>query len=297
MRPLPAIVALMLAVASVCVPAQEGARLPDIGSSAGTVLSPADQRAYGEMMLSQLRNYDYILEDPLVDSWLRGVGNRLTAASDDQKQAFTFLMREDRQVNASATVGGSHGVKRVLVLVAATGHKAARVQGHAHAHGTQPHAQSSVDSALRGAGNRLAAASDSPKHDFTFFIMDARQVNAFATGGGYIGVNAGLVLVADTEDDVAGVLGHEIAHVTQTHVLRSVERAQRDSVPILLAMLGAIAIAQSGSSSSGDAAMAAMASAQGIAAQRQINYTRSNESEADRIGIRTMARKIGRAHV
>ncbi|HEY9541293.1 MAG TPA: M48 family metalloprotease [Luteimonas sp.] len=212
MRPLPAIVALMLAVASVCVPAQEGARLPDIGSSAGTVLSPADQRAYGEMMLSQLRNYDYILEDPLVDSWLRGVGNRLAAASDD------------------------------------------------------------------------------PKQDFTFFMMDDRQVNAFATVGGYIGVNAGLVLVADTEDEVAGVLGHEIAHVTQTHVLRSVERAQRDSVPILLAMLGAIAIAQSGSSSSGDAAMAAMASAQGIAAQRQINYTRSNESEADRIGIRTMAR-------
>src|SRR3546814_967887 len=86
MRPLPAIVALMLAVASVCVPAQEGARLPAIGSSAGTVLSPADQRASGEMMPSQLRNYDYILEDPLVDSWLRGVGNRLAAARDDPKQ-------------------------------------------------------------------------------------------------------------------------------------------------------------------------------------------------------------------
>src|SRR5690606_36590310 len=147
-----------------------------------------------------------------------------------------------------------------------------------------------VDTWLRGLGGRLAAASDDPKQDFTFFMMDDRQVNAFATVGGYIGVNAGLVLVAESEDEVAGVIGHEIAHVTQTHVLRSVERAQRDSVPILLAMLGAIAIAQSGSSSSGDAAMAAMASAQGIAAQRQINYTRSNESEADRIGIRTLAR-------
>lgn len=212
MRTLPAVAALMLAVASVCAPAQEGTRLPDIGSSAGTVLSPADQHAYGQMLLSQLRNYDYILEDPLVDIWLRGLGSRLAAASDD------------------------------------------------------------------------------PKQDFTFFMMKDRQVNAFATVGGYIGVNAGLVLVADSEDEVAGVIGHEIAHVTQTHVLRSVERAQRDSVPILLAMLGAIAIAQSGSSSSGDAAMAAMASAQGIAAQRQINYTRSNESEADRIGIRTLAR-------
>ena len=213
MRPLPAVVALMLVVASVCAPAQEGARLPDIGSSAGTVLSPADQRVYGEMMLSQLRNYDYILEDPLVDSWLRGVGNRLAAASDD------------------------------------------------------------------------------PKQDFTFFMMADRQVNAFATVGGYVGVNAGLVLVADTEDEVAGVLGHEIAHVTQSHVLRSVECAQRDSVPILLAMLGAVVLAQSaGGNSSDDAAQAAIVSGLGLMQQRQINYTRSNEHEADRLGIQTLSR-------
>src|SRR3546814_15493335 len=96
---------------------------------------------------------------------------------------------------------------------------------------------------MREDGNRLAAASDDPKQDFTFFMMDDRQVNAFATVGGYIGVKAGLVLVADTEDEVAGVLGHEIAHVTQTHVMRSVESAQRDSVPILLEVLGAIEIA------------------------------------------------------
>jgi predicted Zn-dependent protease len=211
MRPFLAVAALMLAIASLCAPAQEN-RLPDIGSSAGTVLGPAEQEEYGQMMLAQLRNYDYILEDPLVDGWLRGLGNR------------------------------------------------------------------------------LGAASDNPKQDFTFFMMKDRQVNAFATVGGYVGVNAGLVLVAESEDEVAAVLGHEIAHVTQSHVLRSVERAQRDSIPILLAMLGAIAIAQSGSSSSGDAAMAAMASAQGIAAQRQINYTRGNESEADRLGIRTLVR-------
>src|SRR5690606_32243686 len=115
--------------------------------------------------------------------------------------------------------------------------------------------------------------------------------NAFATLGGYVGVNAGLVLTAEKEDEVAAVLGHEIAHVTQSHVLRGVERAQRDSIPIPLAMLGAIAIAQSaGGNSADDASMAALASAQGLMAQRQINYTRSNESEADRIGIRTLSR-------
>ncbi|MGY0559175.1 M48 family metalloprotease [Luteimonas sp. A277] len=188
-------------------------RLPDIGSSAGTVLSPSQQEEYGEMLLAQLRHYDMVLEDPLVDHWLRTTGNR------------------------------------------------------------------------------LASASDQPRQSFTFFMMRDRSINAFATLGGYIGVNVGLVLTAETEDEVAAVMSHEIVHVTQNHVLRSVERAQRDSMPMLLAMLGAIALAAStDSSSSGDAGMAAIASIQGLALQRQIDYTRSNESEADRIGMRTLAR-------
>ena len=192
--------------------AQEN-RLPDIGSSAGSVLSPSQQREYGEMLLAQLRHYDLVLEDPLVDSWLRSTGTR------------------------------------------------------------------------------LASASDQPEQPFTFFMMRDRSINAFATLGGYIGLNVGLVLTAESEDEVAGVLAHEIVHVTQNHVLRSVERAQRDSVPMFLAMLGAIALAAgSDSSSSGDAGMAAIASIQGLALQRQIDYTRSNESEADRIAMRTVAR-------
>ncbi len=213
MRLLPANTAvLVLAFAAGTAPAQEQ-RLPDIGSSAATLLGPVQQEEYGRMLLAQLRHYGYILDDPLVDSWLRGLGGR------------------------------------------------------------------------------LSAASDRPTQDFTFFMMKDRSVNAFATLGGYVGTNAGLVLTAGSEDEVAGVLAHEVAHVTQSHVLRGVERAQRDSVPMLLAMLGAIAVAsQSDSNSSGDAAMAAIASAQGLAAQRQIDYTRSNESEADRLGMRTLSR-------
>jgi predicted Zn-dependent protease len=204
--------AVTLALASLCAPAQDS-RLPDIGSSAGAVLGPAKQREYGQMLLAHLRQYDYVLDDPLVDGWLRSVGSR------------------------------------------------------------------------------LASASDQPRQEFTFFMLKDRQVNAFATLGGYIGINAGLVLVAEREDEVAAVLAHEIAHVTQEHVLRSVERAQKDSVPILLAMLGAIAVAsQSSSDSVGNAAAAAIASAQGLMIQRQIDYTRANESEADRLGIRTLAR-------
>jgi predicted Zn-dependent protease len=187
--------------------------LPDIGSSAAEVLGPAQQREYGEMTLSQLRNYGYTLDDPQLGEWLQSLGQR------------------------------------------------------------------------------LGAASDKPDQPLTLFLLRERQINAFATLGGYVAVNAGLILAAEREDEVAAVLSHEIAHVTQSHVLRAVERAQKDSVPILLAMLGAIALSQASNSSSGDnAAMAAMVSAQGLMAQRQIDYTRGNEAEADRIGIRTLAR-------
>ncbi len=203
--------ALTLSLASVSAPAQDS--LPDIGSSAGELLTPGQQEEYGAMMLAQLRHYDYILEDPLIDSWLDSLGSR------------------------------------------------------------------------------LGASSDRPTQPFTFFMLRERQINAFATLGGYIGVNAGLVLAADREDEVAGVLAHEISHVTQQHVLRGAERAQRDQLPILLGMLGAIVAAQSaGGSSSGEATQAAIMSAMGLAQQRQINYTRSNEHEADRIGLQTLAR-------
>ncbi len=207
-----AVTALTLSIAAFCAQAQEN-RLPDIGSSAAEILSETKQEEYGKLMLSQLRHYDYILDDPLIDGWLQAVGSR------------------------------------------------------------------------------LAAASDKPDHPFTFFMMKDRQFNAFATLGGYVGTNAGLVLAAESEDEVASVLSHEVAHVTQSHVLRSVERAQKDRVPILLAMLGAIAVAQSsGGNSAGDATLAALVSAQGLIAQRQIDYTRDNEAEADRLGIRTLAR-------
>ncbi|WP_231734457.1 M48 family metalloprotease [Noviluteimonas gilva] len=144
---------------------------------------------------------------------------------------------------------------------------------------------------LQSVGHKLAANSDKPRQSFTFFLMKDRQINAFATLGGYVGTNAGLVLAATREDQVASVLAHEIAHVTQDHVLRGVERAQRDSVPILLAMLGAILVAQqAGGNSSDDASMAALSAGQALMYQRQIDYTRDNEAEADRVGMSTLSR-------
>ncbi|MBP9535233.1 MAG: M48 family metalloprotease, partial [Pseudoxanthomonas sp.] len=213
MRHLLLATALSLSLAPGHLPAQDGPRLPDIGSSAGELLTPAKQAEYGAMMLRELRNYGYLLEDPLLDDWLQSMGTRL----------------------------GSN--------------------------------------------------SDRPEQPYTLFMLKDRQINAFATLGGYIGMNAGLVLTAEREDEVAAVLSHEIAHVTQQHVLRGVERAQRDQVPILLGMLAAIVAAQAaGGSSSGDATQAAVASGLALIQQNQINYTRSNESEADRLGIRTLSR-------
>ena len=148
-----------------------------------------------------------------------------------------------------------------------------------------------LDGWLHDVGQRLSASSDRPQQSFTFFLLRDRQINAFATLGGYIGMNAGLILSAEREDEMAGVLAHEIAHVTQQHVLRGAEKAQRDSLPILLAMLGAIVAAQqAGGNSSGDATSAAVMAGLGLLQQRQIDYTRDNEAEADRVGIRTLSR-------
>lgn len=140
---------------------------------------------------------------------------------------------------------------------------------------------------LDGVGRRLAAHSDStPVNGYTFFVVRNPSINAFAGPGGYIGVHSGLILEADSEAQLAGVLAHEIAHVSQRHIARSFARAQRDSYATLAAILAGIVIG-SQNPQAGQAAITG-----GIAAeqQRRINYTRSNEYEADRIGIDLLAR-------
>jgi len=216
--PLSAALALALGLAAPTARGQDN-RLPDIGSSAGELLSPAEEQEYGEYTLFQLRHYGYVLEDPLLDAWLSGMGHR------------------------------------------------------------------------------LAAASDRPEQPFTFFMMGDRQINAFATLGGYVGMNAGTVLAARNEDELAGVLAHEISHVTQRHVLRAVERAKKDQIPIMLATLGVILAANAGGgskngggSSRDDAIQAAVIGGQALAVQRQLNYTRTSEAEADRVGMQTLYR-------
>ena len=135
-------------------------------------------------------------------------------------------------------------------------------------------------------GFRLVAANpDAENRQFYFFVVNDPTVNAFAMPGGYIGINSGLIDQAATEAELAGVVAHEIAHVTQRHIARRIEQQQQLSLPSMLATLGSILIM----TQDPEAGVAALTGIQAGAQQIMINHTRSNESEADRVGISTLA--------
>jgi predicted Zn-dependent protease len=142
-----------------------------------------------------------------------------------------------------------------------------------------------VNGYLNELGNRLVTAIPGAQFDFEFFAMADPAINAFALPGGFVGVNTGTILLAETESELASVLGHEISHVTQHHIARSVGNQRDAMLTTLAALAAAILASRSRSSSSGDMASAAIASAQGLAIQAQINFTREIEYEADRLGF------------
>ena len=182
--------------------------LPEIGDSAGSVLSPEYERRLGQAVMRQVHRDKTLIQDPEVESYIQSIGYHLVANSDD---------------------------------------------------------------------NRLP---------FTFFILKNPVINAFAAPGGVVGVNSGVILNSDTESELAGVMAHEISHVTQRHMARTYEAASKFSLPMMAAMIGAIAL---GIANPG-AGQAAMAIITGATAQYQINFTRENEEEADRVGLQLLAR-------
>lgn len=139
---------------------------------------------------------------------------------------------------------------------------------------------------IESLGTTLVEADRTAGGSFTFFVIDEPVVNAFAGPGGYIGVYAGLILAAETESELAAVMAHEIAHVTQRHLMRSFEDQSKFSLPTTALLIAAAIL---GAQVSPDAGAAAIAGVQAAALQRQINFTRDNEKEADRIGIQTLA--------
>ncbi|MCY1493125.1 Beta-barrel assembly-enhancing protease [compost metagenome] len=134
---------------------------------------------------------------------------------------------------------------------------------------------------------RLAETSDLQDHRLAFIMIRDPQINAFAAPGGVIGVNGGLLLYAQSEAEYAGVLAHELGHLSQRHFARGIEAQQRMQVPMMAAMLAGIVAAAAGA---GDAGIAAIASTQAAAIQSQLRFSRQNEQEADRVGVATMAR-------
>lgn len=202
------LIALLVSAVSLSSVAQTGrVNLPELGNSASSVISTAEEREYAESLIRQMRAYELLIEDPLINDFFSDMGYN------------------------------------------------------------------------------LASNSDQPKAAFSFVILDQDVINAFAAPGGVIALHSGLILLAETQDEVAGVLSHEIAHITQLHMYRAFEKGKTMSVIAMLAMLGLI-LASGGD---GQVITGAVMGAQAATAQAQINFTRHNEIEADRVGIRTLA--------
>ena len=119
------------------------------------------------------------------------------------------------------------------------------------------------------------------------FLVRDRAVNAFALPGGYVGVHLGLIAITATPDELASVLGHELSHITQRHIARSVAASSRASSLGLAAMLLGLLVASRANSA--DAAQAVVMGSQGAMAQAQLNFSRDMEREADRTGLALMA--------
>ena len=139
---------------------------------------------------------------------------------------------------------------------------------------------------IQDLGERLLKQSDAAGRGFTFFVLDEPAINAFAGPGGYIGIYSGLILATQSESELASVIAHEIAHVSQKHLLRAFDAANQMSGKTAALILASILVGVAGSA---DAGIALATGAQAGAIQEQINFTRGNEEEADTVGIELLA--------
>ena len=183
--------------------------LPEIGDPSGRLLTPAQERRLGEAFMRSIRGRMKVISDPISNSYIQNLGERLLSNSEVAGQAFHF------------------------------------------------------------------------------FLVDNPSINAFAGPAGYIGINTGLVTATESESELASVLAHEITHVTQKHLLRRYDQLSQMSLPAQALILAALVLGAS--SDNPDMGVAAATGIQAGLIQKQINYTRANEEEADRIGIQILA--------
>jgi beta-barrel assembly-enhancing protease len=135
-------------------------------------------------------------------------------------------------------------------------------------------------------GKKLVSKSESVKTPFHFYIMKSDVLNAFAFFGGNVVIHSRLILDTDNESQLASVMAHEIGHVTQRHLARAMENQSRNSPYVWGATLGSLLLTLANP----EAGMAAMTSTMAGSTQNIISFTQSNEQEADRVGLRTLAK-------
>ena len=138
---------------------------------------------------------------------------------------------------------------------------------------------------IRSLGNRLVSRASGTRGNFYFLIIDKPSVNAFAMPGGVVAVHTGLILNTESESELAAVLSHEIAHITQRHIARMFAKSKGSAWKTGLGVLaGAVAAGQD--PELGQAVITASIASQ---LQKQLNFSREAETEADRVGIRILA--------
>jgi predicted Zn-dependent protease len=142
-----------------------------------------------------------------------------------------------------------------------------------------------ISAYLEALAARLVATSPVAGQSLELFVLRDPSINAFAMPGGFIGIHTGLLLAAESESELAAVLAHEIAHISQRHIARMVQRQRQ----VGLASIGAIALAILAARAGGDAPHAAIAATQAGVIQTQLNFSREFEREADRVGLGILA--------
>ena len=129
-------------------------------------------------------------------------------------------------------------------------------------------------------GYSLVDQLGSTPFEFKFYVINELDPNAFAIPGGYIFINTGLITLAENEQEIAGVLAHEISHVTQRHIAKMIEKSKVLSIATLAAMVAGMLAGRGGAGSAASVAMA-----QGTAGALQLKFSREIEQDADQHGL------------
>ncbi|HYN54009.1 MAG TPA: M48 family metalloprotease, partial [Methylotenera sp.] len=137
---------------------------------------------------------------------------------------------------------------------------------------------------LQALGARLVSNGPDKQQKFNFFVVQDDSINAFAMPGGVIGVHTGLILAANSESELASVLGHEIGHVTQHHLARMLASQKYDTFKNIAGIALALLVARANP----ELASGALTTATAVGVQNQLDYTREHEREADRIGLQIL---------